>query len=375
MRNTLKKITKYSGLEAVAIRLGIKSPIQASQVAMLSAKATEARKTAETAAYMGALGAGTFATLAVAGVASGPLAPAFLGLGILLTVVLRQKGLNQELRANLIAIQLEADSFFMITSVVEEIAKENGIDLNTRTVKFWITKLTNFVTLLAGPDTMKLVTDERKKLQGTIKGVPAALNSSKASGSTWTSFLNRMLSPGEYLRILIREVIITHIFFSIMMGEFDLFMRAKGETATKKWINSDAYKLLLATNKANQQRAIGVASKNAIDNHNAKFKEFYSPAVLDAAVAAIGRSETAVEAAQDGAKLKGQIKAAEAEQELTIGTALETAGVPLTPAALEALGSDSNPPSGASSPGSADELLKNGGARRTRKKLKKNRRH
>jgi len=234
-------------------------------------QADQQRRTAETAAIMTSLGAGVIAGLTVAGVATGPLAPAFLGLAVLTTVALRQIGLNKELSANLTAIQLEADSMFRIILVVEQIAKDNKIPLNTTTVRRFVDKLSNFVTVLIGPDAKRLILAERTALQknsGNLLKTLASVNQQKFASvardpktktlrekmTSWGSFFNRILSPGEYLRVLVREIIILHIFFSIMMAEFDLFMRAKGDLANKNWVNSDAFKLLQSTNQQERIR-------------------------------------------------------------------------------------------------------------------------
>ena len=163
-----RKITQKvsSGVSAVLTRFGIVSPTAEKTAAEISSEATAARQLAEKAAMMGAVGSGIGSAVTLFGIAStGPLAPAFFGFYILLTVALRTRGINRELRANLEAIQGEADSMFMITCVVEAIAKENGINLNTKMVRIFLNKLTDFVTLLAGPDAMKAIENNRTKLQ------------------------------------------------------------------------------------------------------------------------------------------------------------------------------------------------------------------
>lgn len=372
----------------LAIRVGIKSPIKATAVAEASAKATEARKTAETVAFMASLGAGTMAGLAVASVATGPLAPAFLGLTVLLAVALRQRGMNLELKANLTAIQLEADSMFMITSVVEEIAKENGIDLNTRTVRFWLSKLTNYVTLIAGPGAMALIKKERGALQKlitnpevipdnlnspsiTLKNIPTALSSAAANTSkrtwgqyvtSWGSFVNRVMAPGEYLRILIREVVILHIFFSIMMSEFDLFMRAKGDATRKKWTSSAAFQLLLKTNQAAQERAAvgaktGANAEALLTKRRADFAAFYTPEALAQAGALIETSGESVKAAELDPKLQAEIAAAEESEQNAVKSALDTAGGATTSEAVEAVLKVGEEASEASAARTAEESL------------------
>jgi hypothetical protein len=341
----------YYGLIAPAVidslryRLGIKSTIKATAVAEASARATEARKTAETLAFMTSLGAGTMASLTVASVATGPLAPAFLGLTVLLAVALRQRGMNLELRANLTAIQLEADSMFMITSVVEEIAKENGIDLNTKTVRTWLSKLTKYVALIAGPTAMALIKKERGALQKLITNpetIPDDLSSAAKERSwgqyliSWGSFVNRVMAPGEYLRILVREVVILHIFFSIMMSEFDLFMRAKGDTARKEWVNSPAFQLLLKTNQAAQERAAvgattGANAEAILMKRRADFAAFYTPDALAQAGALLEASGKAVEAVQSDPTLQATVAAAKESEKNAVKGALDTAGASTSP--------------------------------------------
>jgi len=314
--------------------------------------------------------------------------------------------MNQELRSNLEAIQGEVDSMFMIACVVEEIAKENKINLNTATVNKWLAKLTNYIALIAGPDAMKSINENRVKfqeeyLQGRVGG---RLPQDDLTKTTTTqrntrfnkvmTFFNRTLAPGEYLRVLVRDVIILHIFFTIMMSEFDLFMRAKGDTTNKTWITSPAYKLLLATNKAFVQKVIQKDfNEQRKKEYNAQFAEFYgsptaqsggdnneqliqellTPELVKGATKHIEQSTQVVTAVMNSPEIKEKFKQSEQEEKTEVVQSLLIAGIPVSNVAdaTDAITAANNENKN-SNPG---EVASGGGRRRTRKyRAKKNNR-
>jgi hypothetical protein len=350
-RKVFGTVGKYTGLSyvgrklryvgnMVGTRLGLTSPaFGGNKVAQASFSASEGCKTATTQQTLNALASGVMATLAVSSVTMPALAPAFLGLSVLLAVVIRQRAMNRELKANLTAIQLEADSMFQIMRVVEDIAKENDIDLNTQTVRLWLKKLTDYVTLVAGPEAMQLILARRTQLSGLLDDKSALSQEISAQTATrppekkrswgeyftsWGSFVNRVLAPGEYLRILIREVVILHIFFSIMMAEFDLFMRAKGDVAHREWTKLPAFQMLLKTNKMLTKVGFNAALKTAKEAHaanvtkagipfdekafGAKRNVFYDELLLKGAADALSDSKGRVESLQANTEFVEQVK-------------------------------------------------------------------
>ena len=276
-----KKLATSSIAKYIRDKFNIVDPNALNKAAEFSMKATATRQNAELMAMFSSAAAGSAAVVGVAGVATGPLAPAFLGLSLLLIVLLRQRGMNLELYANLIAIQGEADEMFMIMSVVETICKEYSIDLDTGTVRLWLTKVTNYIAIIAGPSALDVITSNRDNLQKLVtdKSTLATGLVKQAPKGKWskmfddaTSFFYRTVAPGEYLRVLIREIVILDIFFGIMMSKFNLFLLEKGEQAKKDWVSSPAYKLLKDTNRvtatkfsmiALQQTLAAVNSKNS----------------------------------------------------------------------------------------------------------------
>lgn len=170
-------------------KFNIVDPNAANKAAEFSMKATATRQNAEILAMFSSSAAGSAAAVGVAGVATGPLAPAFLGLSLLLIVLLRQRGMNLELYANLIAIQGEADEMFMIMSVVETICKEYDIGLDTGTVRLWLTKVTNYIAIIAGPSAIDVISANRKNLKMFItddnKKFYICLRTYKATVQRW----------------------------------------------------------------------------------------------------------------------------------------------------------------------------------------------
>lgn len=200
---------------------------------------------------------GSIATLATAGVvaATGPFAiPITVGLiaiGAIAGFYYRQKGLNTELQGNLIAIKGEVERFYFIYKVMERIAKEKKLNINTFLVQKFTILLTNNILTIAGPEvfavlkktlntnpeslfTPEVLEMKKKNPDGTFTVV--ALDKTKSmkdierARSAWSIFspspaIQRLVIPGELLRIIIRDVTILSIFFTILQSEFDLMVK------------------------------------------------------------------------------------------------------------------------------------------------------
>jgi hypothetical protein len=239
---------------------------------------------------------------------------------------------------------LEADMMFRIVLVVEKIAKENNIPLNTNTVRLWVGKLSRYVALIAGPNAKKLIDDEREKLMKdntTVNTKAIIPNSAPPSTSVlgkvkdkltgWATFFNRVLAPGEYLRILIREVVILHIFFSIMMAEFDLFMRAAGEAANKEWTKSPEFILFLKANRGNDLK---VATEFANRYTHISPQELtrqtpISPATLDAAASLANQNVVVAENIVDSNETQEKLQIPVREAEEKISSVLDENATPM----------------------------------------------
>jgi hypothetical protein len=203
---------------------------------------------------------GTIATLATMGavVATGPFAiPVTVGLiaiGAIVGFYLRQKGINEELQGNLIAIKGEVERFYFIYKVIEQIAKEKNLNLNTGMVRKFTILLTNNILVVAGPEVFallkKAVNENPYALFtpeqfGPMKSVESLDALAKKREDTPTLFskiftpsVQRILIPGELLRIIIRDVTILSIFFTIMQSEFDLLVREYDAVQKKKLLDA-----------------------------------------------------------------------------------------------------------------------------------------
>jgi hypothetical protein len=190
---------------------------------------------------------GTIATLATMGavVSTGPFAiPITVGLiaiGAIVGFYLRQKGINEELQGNLIAIKGEVERFYFIYKVIEQIAKEKNLNLNTGMVRKFTILLTNNILVVAGPEVFAILkkavnenpyalfTPEEFGLAKTVGSLDALAKKKKETptlfSKLFTPSVQRILIPGELLRIIIRDVTILSIFFTIMQSEFDLLVR------------------------------------------------------------------------------------------------------------------------------------------------------
>jgi hypothetical protein len=133
---------------------------------------TEKRKQGEALGFIAPIGTatatvttGTIATLASMGAvsiaAAGPFAiPITVGLvaiGAIVGFYLRQKALNEELQGNLIAIKGEVERLYFIYKVIEQIAKEKNLNINTAMVRKFTILLTNNILVVAGPEVFALL--------------------------------------------------------------------------------------------------------------------------------------------------------------------------------------------------------------------------
>jgi hypothetical protein len=190
-----------------------------------------------------------------------PLAPAALGVMVACIFIMRQKGLNKELLANLYFIKMEVERMSRIHNVLKEISKENHINLNTSSLSLIMVALQKKILLFADSKTKKDILElesflkknkiaEAKALtasadeggeqeirndlaKGSESETYGLLNGNKGNntqkGGAWlpTGWSSRWLSPDETLRQIIRDITIANVWFSIMLGEFDIFMRYK----------------------------------------------------------------------------------------------------------------------------------------------------
>lgn len=244
-------------------------------------------------------------TLATAGavgvIAIPPLAPALLGVMIATIFVLRQKGLNKELLSNLYFIKMEAERMLRVHNVMKAIAKEHGINLNTANLSAIMTSLQKKIMLFADKQTTRDIEQLETFLkQGNLKAaqtfvghaegqgkVAAVAATTKQGGGAWlpTGWKSRWLSPDETLRQIIRDITIACVWFSIMLGEFDIFMRYMDAGNGKAWRKSDAMKELLIANKQ-----LGTTTAQNSSNIPAYDAFYSSQDDMKAAVAGVEKS-------------------------------------------------------------------------------------
>jgi hypothetical protein len=216
---------------------------------------TDKRKQGEALGFIAPIGTasatvttGTIATLASMGaatIATGPFAiPITVGLvaiGAIVGFYLRQKALNEELQGNLIAIKGEVERFYFIYKVIEQIAKEKNLNINTAMVRKFTILLTNNILVVAGPEVFSLlkkaVNEDPHVLftpetMGPLKSHESisAVEAARGKRGTILSYIfspsvQRVLIPAELLRIIIRDVTILSIFFTILQSEFDLLLK------------------------------------------------------------------------------------------------------------------------------------------------------
>jgi len=239
------------------------------------------------------ISAASLATAGAVGVITiPPLAPALLGVMIATIFVLRQRGLNKELLSNLYFIKMEVERMWRVHQVIKDIAKEQRIDLNTVSLSSCMGSLRNKILLFADKQTKRDIEQLESLLKNgdedtanellrnaNKEGVAVAAEIKSQSGGAWlpTGWSSRWLSPDETLRQIIRDITIAGIWFSIMLGEFNVFMQFV-ENPHKAWAKGDAMKELLHANK--HLGLIGTAN----GSNQGAFDEFYSSLDMKPAV-------------------------------------------------------------------------------------------
>jgi len=296
--------------------------------AKMSENATEMRAQASAytsmaatgyAAYWMAAGGLSAANLAAASavgvsLAIPGLAPASLGVIVACIFVMRQRGLNKELLSNLYFIKMEVERMSRVHNVLKVIAKEKHINLNTASLAFCMVSLQKKILQFADPTTKKdieqlellLRLDNLAEARAVVTGADKAadihmkevsektLSSTAGSGLTGGShwlpagWSSRWLSPDETLRQIIRDITIATVWFSIMLGEFDIFSKYKNlitpEGDTNNWISSDAMKEMLI---ANRQLGLMTAVNKSTDPD---FDMFYNITDIKEAASAVSVS-------------------------------------------------------------------------------------
>jgi hypothetical protein len=240
-----KRLTWKNKLRSLPVKLGLRQNRSQPVVKEQSARASEWRARADTISTLGFVAAGILNVLAAVSAPIPPASVSFLALSMLTQRVMSQTGINLELRSNLIIIQHETDRFSKIMKVMQDIAAENGIELNTGSVSVFVTKITSFIALLADDNVIQEIKVYRQSSQ---ENPMQALYANEGNGkaiSTWGGKFKRMFAPTEYLRQLVRDITILSVFMNILLGEFDLFMRYKGDPTKKGWSQKPAFQSML----------------------------------------------------------------------------------------------------------------------------------
>jgi hypothetical protein len=167
-----------------------------------------------------------------------PLTAAIAAVAVITGLILRQTALNEELRVNLIMIKGEVERIYNIYKVIEDIAIEKKLAINTDMVRKFTIILSNNILIVAGPETFEMIRtmslgNGEAFFQSEKFGPLPALNKSQIITQRkkwWTiSFFKRTIVPMEVLRTIVRDITILTVFFTILQSEFDLLSREKEE--------------------------------------------------------------------------------------------------------------------------------------------------
>jgi hypothetical protein len=181
-----------------------------------------------------------------------PLTAAIAAVAVITGLILRQTALNEELRVNLIMIKGEVERIYNIYKVIEEIAIEKKLPINTDLVRKFTIILSNNILIVAGPETFEMIKtmslgNGDALFQSESFGPLKTFNKSQINTQrkTWWkfNFFKRTIVPMEVLRTIVRDITILTVFFTILQSEFDLLSREKEEidrTALFRAIASDS---------------------------------------------------------------------------------------------------------------------------------------
>jgi hypothetical protein len=238
--------------------------------------ATIASATAVTTAATSATSLAVGASLGIAGLVVPPVLPVMVAILVGIAFIMRQKGLNEELRSNLYFIKMEVERMFRSMNVINSIARERKIPLNTVSLSVIMSKLQTRIMLFANDETKKDIKNLEKYLKegrlvevnNTIEQVKKDAETAVTNGITngitkkhqeggmfrWlpTGWSSRWLSPDETLRQIIRDITIAVVWYSIMLSEFDIFNKyldTKNGNKATQWASGPEMKELLIANR------------------------------------------------------------------------------------------------------------------------------
>jgi len=218
------------------------------------------KKISATLGTMNLVGLGAVGGLAAVGL-SHPAGPVIIGLSIAVAFLLRQVALVKELSQDLISIQLELDRMETVYNVIEQIAKENDIFLDTRDLNKWLTKILRYILSIVPKDAMKEIINTRELRAFDISEFKdISLNTSQKP--SLMKSIGRWFAPGEYITILMNDFTRVIGSFTILVTEFNIILMSKN--ATSEWVNSEAFKLLLSRNKGTETRIISEDAINTL---------------------------------------------------------------------------------------------------------------
>ena len=201
------------------------------------------KKQSATLGTMNLVGFGVVGGLAAIGISS-PAGPVILGLSVAVSFLLRQYALVKELAEALISIQLELDRMLIIFNVMQEIAYENDIQLNTQDLNKWLKKILNYILTIIPKDALSAVKSSRNTGGFNISEITnIKLNSSKKPNLM--SRIGTWFAPQDYITILINDFTRVVGSFTILVSEFNIISLSKEDTIKRSWIESDAFNLLL----------------------------------------------------------------------------------------------------------------------------------
>jgi len=236
------------------------------------------KKKSATLGTMNLVGFGVVGGLTAIGISS-PAGPVILGLSVAVTFVLRQYALVKELSEALISIQLELDRMLVIYNVMEEISKENKIELNNQDLNKWLKKILNYILSIIPKDALSSLTSSRNTGFDLSKISNIEINNS--SKPNLMKRIGTWFAPQDYVSILMTDFTRVIGAFTILTSEFNILLLSKEDTIKNKWVDSDAFKLLIKRSSSKiknvEDKDVTSETKVILEEAVGEFKMFINP--------------------------------------------------------------------------------------------------
>uniref|UniRef100_A0A6C0D7Y6 Uncharacterized protein n=1 Tax=viral metagenome TaxID=1070528 RepID=A0A6C0D7Y6_9ZZZZ len=237
------------------------------------------KKQSATIGTMNLVGFGVVGGLTAIGVSS-PAGPVILGLSVAVSFVLRQYALVKELGEALISIQLDLDRMLIIYNLMETIAAENDIPLNTQNLNKCLKKILNYILTIIPKDALSAVRSSRNSGGFSISEI-TNIEVNHTKKPKLMERIGTWFAPQDYITILSNDFTRVIGSFTILLAEFNVLVLSKEDSIGRKWAGSNIFNLLVKRSSDNieviEEKPSTNESMEVLDNAVNDFKMYINP--------------------------------------------------------------------------------------------------